>query len=172
MAPTSPTGYKPVSPVDMTSNSHRSIGSTLPQPTDEKAPTMLTRSLRSNSADSKASSLSGPRRARFVEATTVDSPVVERGEHRLPWSKKKKDEDKVTRPSDVGFGYISDNNPVEQHATLRPDTANVGLKSAMKTPGTAGRLLNPLSPTFRQEQMLEKEEDKTEKQQAQDLVSA
>ena len=129
---------------------------------------MTTRSVRTNSTDSKSSE---PRRARFAEATTVNSPAVgdEEREHRLPWSRKKKD-DKKPKVSDVGFGYLSDNNPVEQHATLRPDT-DAPLKSALKTPGTAGRLLNPLSPTFREEQMLEKEEDKTEVQQAKDLVS-
>jgi len=75
-------------------------------------------------------------------------------------------------PSDVGFGYISDNQPVEQHAVMRGDPngpAGPGLKSALKTPGTSSRLLNPLSPTFREEQMLDKEEEKTEVQQAKDL---
>lgn len=77
------------------------------------------------------------------------------------------------KPSDVGFGYIADNGPVEQHATV-PVTYGVNgapLKSAMKTPGTTTRLVNPMSPTFREEQMLEREEEKTEKQQAKDLVS-
>lgn len=45
------------------------------------------------------------------------------------------------------------------------------LKSAMKVPGTpARRLDNPLSPTFREEQILEKTEEETEKEQAKDLV--
>ncbi|KOS18822.1 hypothetical protein ESCO_000790 [Escovopsis weberi] len=44
------------------------------------------------------------------------------------------------------------------------------LKSAMKVPGTPGRALaNPLSPTFREEQMLDKFEESTEKQQEKDL---
>lgn len=78
-----------------------------------------------------------------------------------------------SKPSDFGFGYISDNNTVEQHATV-PTNLNAGgqpLKSAMKTPGTQARFLNPLSPTFREEQMLEKQEEDTEKEQAKDLVS-
>ena len=125
-----------------------------------------TRSVRTNSTDSKASE---PRRARFAEATTINSPAVEDEEHRLPWSRRKR-EDKKPKVSDLGLTYIQDNGPVEQHATLRPDTGDAPLKSALKTPGTAGRLLNPLSPTFREEQMLEKEEDKTEVQQAKDLV--
>jgi hypothetical protein len=41
----------------------------------------------------------------------------------------------------------------------------------MKTPGTPGRKIdNPLSPTFREEQILEKHEQLTEKEQARDLV--
>lgn len=46
------------------------------------------------------------------------------------------------------------------------------LKSAMKVPGTPGRSLqNPLSPTFREEQILEEREKATDKEQARDLVS-
>ena len=42
----------------------------------------------------------------------------------------------------------------------------------MKIPGTPGRKIdNPLSPTFREEQILEKHEDMTEKEQAKDLVN-
>lgn len=76
------------------------------------------------------------------------------------------------KPSDVGFGYIADGGPVEQHATV-PVAYGAGgqpLKSAMKTPGTTTRLVNPMSPTFREEQMLEREEEHTEKQQAKDIV--
>lgn len=41
----------------------------------------------------------------------------------------------------------------------------------MKVPGTPGRKIdNPLSPTFREEQILEKHEEMTEKEQAKDLV--
>lgn len=46
------------------------------------------------------------------------------------------------------------------------------LKSAMKVPGTPARKIeNPLSPTFREEDLYEKRESKTEKEQARDLVS-
>lgn len=46
------------------------------------------------------------------------------------------------------------------------------LKSAMKVPGTpARRIENPLSPTFREEDLYEKREAKTAKEQARDLVS-
>jgi len=38
-------------------------------------------------------------------------------------------------------------------------------------PGTPGRtMMNPLSPTFREEDRLEKQEAKTDKEQARDLV--
>jgi hypothetical protein len=44
------------------------------------------------------------------------------------------------------------------------------LKSAMKVPGTPGRgLTNPLSPTFREEELLESREKATDKDQAKDL---
>lgn len=79
----------------------------------------------------------------------------------------------TARPSDIGFGYISDNQPVEQHATIPAATVyskdGAPLKSAMKTPGTA-RFVDPRSPTFREETVLEKEEEKTEVSQAKDLV--
>jgi len=45
------------------------------------------------------------------------------------------------------------------------------LKSALRVPGTPGRALNPLSPTFREEQVFEAREKRTEKDQARDLVS-
>jgi hypothetical protein len=80
--------------------------------------------------------------------------------------------DEAPKPSDVGFGYISESQPREQFATVRSDTnGNQPLKSALKTPGTGGRLLNPLSPTFKEEMDLEKQEEKTDKEQARDLVS-
>jgi hypothetical protein len=42
----------------------------------------------------------------------------------------------------------------------------------MKVPGTPGRKFeNPMSPTFREEDILEKREKDTEQQQAKDLVS-
>ena len=77
----------------------------------------------------------------------------------------------TAKPSDVGFGYISE--PVEQHATVRANISgplSAPLKSALKTPGTGK--LNPLSPTFREEQILEKEEEKNDVSQAKDLVGS
>ncbi len=47
------------------------------------------------------------------------------------------------------------------------------LKSALKVPGTPGRQLeNPLSPTFREEQILEKREADADRDNARDLVSS
>lgn len=46
------------------------------------------------------------------------------------------------------------------------------LKSAMRVPGTPARKFeNPLSPTFREEEILDKREKDTEQEQAKDLVS-
>ena len=52
-----------------------------------------------------------------------------------------------------------------------PLTPGSPLKSALKVPGTPARFANPLSPTFREEQILEKQEELTEKENARDLVS-
>jgi hypothetical protein len=95
------------------------------------------------------------------------------------------------QPSDVGFGYIQ-----ETQVAIEENTGPKSpLKSAMKVPGTPrvnasrdgplsprfqdGPLSprfadgpGPLSPTFRQEQLVEKHETFVEKEQAKDLVSA
>lgn len=76
-----------------------------------------------------------------------------------------------SQPSDIGFGYIANNDPI-RHVEI-PMTPGSPLKSAMRIPGTPARKIdNPLSPTFREEQVLEKHEDMTEKEQAKDLVSS
>jgi predicted phage gp36 major capsid-like protein len=73
-----------------------------------------------------------------------------------------------SQPSDIGFGYIAQN---DQHVEI-PMTPGSPLKSAMKAPGTATRRFdNPLSPTFHEEQVLEKQEEETDKEQAKDIVS-
>lgn len=79
-----------------------------------------------------------------------------------------------SQPSDIGFGYISQNDPSRHSQGVPveiPATPGSPLKSAMRVPGTPGRRIdNPLSPTFREEQVLEKHEELTEKEQAKDLV--
>lgn len=128
--------------------------------------------------DSSSSGLSikTPRTPRFAEATSVNSPIgpnttasrnpfadPPRTQHLMPQA----------QPSDVGFGYMSDNNASKHNSYAGvevPLTPNSPLKSALKPPGTPGRLANPLSPTFREEQILEKHEDHTEKANAKDVV--
>ncbi len=77
------------------------------------------------------------------------------------------------QPSDVGFGYISEGQTAAHSQGVEvPLSPASPLKSAMRVPGTPGRKIdNPLSPTFREEQILEKREEETDKQQARDLVS-
>ncbi|KIX97921.1 uncharacterized protein Z520_06699 [Fonsecaea multimorphosa CBS 102226] len=182
----SPSNFAPVSPIDITVDSQRRSNHTgrfandpdLDEKSDIKA---TTRSLRTNSTASSRSSLRGGdkrvRRARFAEATSVFSPASGPGESQSPFADppatgNMENGFSSSKPSDVGFGYIADNQPVEQTVYIRADpngAAGQPLKSALKTPGTASRMLNPLSPTFREEQLLEKEELKTEIQQAKDL---
>ncbi len=117
---------------------------------------------RSSSSGSSNSSLKHPRTPRFAEATTVHSPVE-------PDSPTEISVQPQAQPGDVGFGYIGDSN--HRESVAMPMTPRSPLKSAMKTPGTPGRRFdNPLSPTFREEQVLEKREALTEKEQARDLV--
>ena len=184
-----PSNFEPVSPVDLTAasrRSRRSVGFNLTsEDFDEKSDVKATtRSIRTNSTASTRSSTAGGnqptvRRARFAEATSVFSPASGPGETQSPFADPSSKMEgnggsAAAKPSDVGFGYISENQPVEQNLYIRADpngAAGQPLKSALKTPGTASRMLNPLSPTFREEQMLEKEEFKTDIQQAKDLVS-
>ncbi len=130
---------------------------------------------RTSSVSSSGLSIKSPRTARFAEATSVHSPVDPapspfadppgRTTHLMP----------QPQPSDVGFGYLSDNRPAK-HASYAgvevPLTPGSPLKSALKPPGTPARFANPLSPTFKEEEDLEKQELKTEKRNAADLVAA
>jgi hypothetical protein len=84
--------------------------------------------------------------------------------------------DQVSQPSDVGFGYIADTSAsrhasgVDEAPPLSPALRSP-LKSALKSPGTPRRNFeNVLSPTFREEQMLEKYEQKSTNHNAKDLV--
>jgi hypothetical protein len=82
--------------------------------------------------------------------------------------------------SDVGFGYVNKHDSVEMPntdyeppLTARGEMPKTPLKSAMKTPGAPPRDFGAaiLSPTFKQEEILEKHEQHTEKEQAKDIVS-
>ncbi len=136
-------------------------------PDERKRPSALKLSSRSSSSGSSTESLKHPRTPRFAEATTIHSPIeAEDGFF----------SEKTTRtqaqPGDVGFGYIG-NGANDNDSVPVPMTPRSPLKSAMKVPGTPGRRFdNPLSPTFREEQVLEKQEAMTDKEQARDLVSS
>ncbi|EDN98016.1 hypothetical protein SS1G_12873 [Sclerotinia sclerotiorum 1980 UF-70] len=134
------------------------------------------RSSSNSSTSSSSSSLKVPRTPRFAEATTVYSPVDDK---RSPFADPPKTADSYasktqaymaqSQPSDIGFGYISENRQSQGVPIEMPLTPSSPLKSALKVPGTPGRMMNPLSPTFREEQILEKHEEMTEIEQAKDL---
>ncbi|KAH7035253.1 uncharacterized protein B0I36DRAFT_90128 [Microdochium trichocladiopsis] len=133
-------------------------------PQDERrrpAALNLAPSRSSSSGSSSGSSLKQPRTPRFAEATTVYSPV----EHKsLPFSDRSQAQQ--PQPADVGFGYIGGN----RESVVMPMTPASPLKSAMRVPGTPARKFeNPLSPTFREEEILEKREKDTDKEQAKDV---
>lgn len=159
--------YEPVSPVDTDLSQHH--------PEDEKEIRPTVRPRRSSSS-SLSRSIKTPRAARFAEATSVNSPIGPTTTGRSPFADPPIQTTYLMpqpQPSDVGFGYVSDNQ-ASRHASFAgvevPLTPSSPLKSALKPPGTPARYANPLSPTFREEQILEKEEEKTEKQNAADLV--
>lgn len=132
---------------------------------NDRTHSSMSNNQRRSSGSSSHSSLKSPRTARFAEETTVISPVAGHSPFADP------SPEKVPQPhvSDLGFGYVADSDP-SRYATAPPLTPGSPLKSALKTPGTA-RTLNPLSPTFREELKLEKEEKKSERENARDLVS-
>lgn len=142
---------------------------------DEKDSRVLVRS-RTSSSSSSGLSLKTPRTARFAEATSVNSPIDPSTAGRSPFADPPIRTTHLMpqpQPSDVGFGYVADNQPSKHSSFVGvevPLTPASPLKSALKVPGTPGRQLNPLSPTFREEQVLEKHEEKAEKENAKDLV--
>ena len=82
----------------------------------------------------------------------------------------------------MGFGYVNKHESVEMPNTDNPEYPTTPrmpksplkspLKSAMKTPGAPPRTPGTamFSPSFTHDEVLEKEEKFTEKQQAKDLV--
>lgn len=143
---------------------------------DEKKGPQIIAGSRTSTNSTSGLSIVTPRTARFAEATSVNSPIGPTTVTKNPFADPPPQP--ATRhlmaqpqPSDVGFGYLSDNNGSkrESYAGVEvPLTPASPLKSALKVPGTPGRL-NPLSPTFREEQILEKHEESTEKANAKDL---
>jgi len=123
-----------------------------------------------SSSDSPVSSLNSPRTTRFVEATTVHSPIDANELRRSPFADPPNQQTTPPDVSDVGFGYVAASDPA-QHASHHQPPPGSPLKSAMKVPGTPGRTLNPLSPTFREEFFVEKHEQLADKENARDVVS-
>lgn len=116
----------------------------------------------STGSSSTSSSLKPPRTPRFAEATAVHSPVEPR---KMPFSER--NEVPHAQVGDLGFGYINE----KRESVAMPASPRSPLKSAMKFPGSPRTMNgNPLSPTFREEQMLDRREERTEKEQARDLV--
>lgn len=142
---------------------------------DDKKQSSVTVRSRNSSCSSLGLSIKTPRTARFAEATSVNSPIDPIATSRSPFADPPRTQFLMPQPqpSDVGFGYVSDNQ-ASKHASYSgvevPLTPASPLRSALKVPGTPGKL-NPLSPTFHEEQVLEKHEAATEKKNAQDLVS-
>lgn len=137
-------------------------------PDDKKRPAALnlTPARSVSRSSSSTDSLKVPRTPRFAEATSVHSPV----DMRSPFADPETSHVPQSQPADIGFGYIGD-QPHRQSVAV-PATPLSPLKSAIKMPGTPARQLsNPLSPTFREEDILEKRELSTEKEQVKDVVS-
>ncbi|KAH0499456.1 hypothetical protein TgHK011_006653 [Trichoderma gracile] len=116
-----------------------------------------------SSSSSSESSLKVPRTPRFAEATSVHSPIESSASPFADPVNPQASSD--AQPGDVGFGYIS-NSGSDRESVRMPKSP---LKSAMRVPGTPARTLNLMSPTFREEEILEKREMETEKEQAKDL---
>jgi hypothetical protein len=73
----------------------------------------------------------------------------------------------LAQVGDLGFGYINE----KRESVVMPATPRSPLKSAMKFPGSPRTVReNPLSPTFKEETILERREERTDKEQARDLV--
>lgn len=150
----SPQTYEPVVPTDLTRGSYHSAMGPPPQQTVQE-----TRS----SSDSGAS-LKSPRTARFAEATTIHSPLEQT--NRSPFADPTKNQSSGG-VGDLGFGYVTANDPAQHAQDSMPPVSP--LRSGLRVPNTA-RSLNPLSPTFREEYMLGKQEKHAEKENARDLV--
>ncbi|KAH9438832.1 hypothetical protein MCOR02_002432 [Pyricularia oryzae] len=96
-------------------------------------------------------SLKNPRTPRFAEATSIHSPVTD-------LSRKPFDDERSSRPNrSPGVRYDAHD-------------AEIAAPECHEGAGTPARKFdNPLSPTFREEQVLEKREASTDVEQAKDL---
>ena len=140
---------------------------------EKKGPQVTVRPRTSSS--SSTLSIKTPRTARFAEATSVNSPIGPTLNSRNPFAGLPIITTHLApqpQPSDIGFGYMSQSDRLKHTSIEVPLTPRSPMKSALKPPGTPGRFIDPRSPTFQEEVVLEKEELKTEKQNAADLVSS
>ncbi|EEH44867.2 uncharacterized protein PADG_01156 [Paracoccidioides brasiliensis Pb18] len=155
---------EPVSPVDIVQPQRsKAVGFTMSSDKD----------MNEKQENPGAPSLKSPRTARFAEATSVHSPSEPSGPSPFADPPSMSKTSQHAQVSDLGFGYMAENKPdrnedQSQTGTTRLNPPNSPLKSAMKSPGAAGRSLM-LSPTFREEQILEHHEKDTEKANAKDL---
>ncbi|KAL2834504.1 hypothetical protein BDW59DRAFT_48374 [Aspergillus cavernicola] len=155
----SPQTYEPTSPREFVGgNNRRSMASTS-QPT--------TVGDLQSSSEPVAAPLKSPRSARFAEATAIHSPTAAEYS-RSPFADPPNQSQNAPNVSDVGFGYVNAQDPA-QHVPHHAAPASP-LKSALRVPGTPARTLNPLSPTFREEFHVEKQEKQAEKMNAKDLA--
>lgn len=157
-------GHSPVSPVDIVQPQRpKSIGLITKDPLAEPHPPPP--SLQVPGTSSRL-----PRSVGFAESRSAGSPME------IPTKSPFADPPVVAESSskptvaDVGFGYVAQNaSSHEGNASDGAGAARGPLKSALKTPGTPGRFVNPLSPTFREEQILEHHEKDTEKENEKDV---
>ena len=136
----------------------------------------------SNASSLRPPSLKSPRTPRFAEATAVNSPIEPSKAGRSPFDDPPVTNHYMAQPqvSDVGFGYMNKHESVEMPGTPQDDypatipksPLKSPLKSAMKVPGAPPRDIGNaiFSPTFKQEDILEKQERHTDKEQARDVV--
>lgn len=144
----SPQTYQPAVPADLirgpNNNNMEPQGQ---QPKDTRS-----------SSESSGASLKSPRTARFAEATSIHSPVEQ--PQKSPFADPPLTSQGV---ADTGFGFINTPGIQDQAPPMSP------FRPDLKVPNTA-RSLNPLSPTFREEYFLEKQEAISKKENARDLV--
>lgn len=100
----------------------------------------------------------------------MHSPIDTNESRRSPFTDPPNQQKTPPDVSDLGFGYVAASDPA-QHASHHQPPPGSPLKSAMKVPGTPGRTLNPLSPTFREEFFVEKHDQLADKENARDVVS-
>lgn len=147
----SPQTDQPVVPLDFTRGSYHSTMGPLPQHTVAET---------ASTSEKSNTSLKTPRTARFAEATSIYSPVE--NAQRSPFADPPKS-GAPTNVGDMGFGYVKNDYHADDQVPMSP------FRPGLKVPQTA-KSLNPLSPTFREEYMLEKQEHKADKENARDVV--